>query len=826
MADRFPLILNTSANQIQEIASGDTLDLTGSNIKGVGIITAGNLSGNIIAGAGSSNIVSGVGTFADLRVGGDTSFSEDLVVTGNARVTGILTVGTSSIILNDSANTIKVGTALTLGHTQGLQFHTQNLHSAGFDVNQINVSGASTIGGNLDANGDLDVDGHTNLDNLSVAGVSTVTGAVTTGDHITLSGVNPRITFTDSNHNPDFELYGSAGNFKIWDATNSVGRLIVNSAGHVDIPGNLSVGGVLTYEDVTNIDSVGIVTAREGVFLPDLKQLKIGNTSAAPDLYLWHNSSTGNSNISNKTGDLFIQGNNGSGTVVNQIAVKSNASVELNYQGTKKVETTSYGVKTSGEVEIDSGHLRGDSTNGLRMFSDSTATHGITLTTSDHLVPSTDSTSDLGLTGTRWANVYADTLYGDGSNITALNGSAIASGTVPVARIGTGTKNNTTFYRGDGTFQVVSTDLVGDTSPQLGGNLDVNTKNIVFGDSSDGSSDDVLKFGAGTDMFMYHNGSHNYITGVTGNMYIRNQSSGSHIYFNSHANTEFYTNNGNNNSLKLLNASSVQLYWGGTGAKHFETVAAGLNFCGSNADQLQWQKSNNLLKFRDGTKAVFGEGDDLQIHGGEGGASAVINSANGDLFFRHGTEEQLILRDDGAVELYEDGTKRFETTSTGVKVSGDHNQIINSIVVSGNGTGAAGSVGHTASNNEGIFWHTDTTEYGIWREAGAWSGNYQQLNIHWQTGIVINGGSAHGLSGVRFASHTYPQTTNSYDLGSTTLKWRNIYTQDMHLSNEGTDGNDVDQTWGDWTIQEGSSDLFLLNNRNGKKYKFNLTEVN
>ena len=35
MADKFPLILNTSANQIQEIASGDNLDLTGNNIKGV-----------------------------------------------------------------------------------------------------------------------------------------------------------------------------------------------------------------------------------------------------------------------------------------------------------------------------------------------------------------------------------------------------------------------------------------------------------------------------------------------------------------------------------------------------------------------------------------------------------------------------------------------------------------------------------------------------------------------------------------------------------------------------------------------------------------------
>ena len=46
----------------------------------------------------------------------------------------------------------------------------------------------------------------------------------------------------------------------------------------------------------------------------------------------------------------------------------------------------------------------------------------------------------------------------------------------------------------------------------------------------------------------------------------------------------------------------------------------------------------------------------------------------------------------------------------------------------------------------------------------------------------------------------------------------------MHYSNEG-DGP-VDGTWGSYTIQEGENDLFLLNNRNGKKYKFNLTEVN
>ncbi len=56
------------------------------------------------------------------------------------------------------------------------------------------------------------------------------------------------------------------------------------------------------------------------------------------------------------------------------------------------------------------------------------------------------------------------------------------------------------------------------------------------------------------------------------------------------------------------------------------------------------------------------------------------------------------------------------------------------------------------------------------------------------------------------------------------LRWRNIYTNDLNLSNEGS-SNDFDGTWGDYTIQEGESDLFLINNRNGKKYKFNLTEV-
>ena len=66
----------------------------------------------------------------------------------------------------------------------------------------------------------------------------------------------------------------------------------------------------------------------------------------------------------------------------------------------------------------------------------------------------------------------------------------------------TGVCTATSFSGSGANLTGIDTDLVSDTSPQLGGNLDVNTKNILFGDSSDGSSDDVLIFGAGSDLII------------------------------------------------------------------------------------------------------------------------------------------------------------------------------------------------------------------------------------------------------------------------------------------------------------------------------------
>ena len=42
--------------------------------------------------------------------------------------------------------------------------------------------------------------------------------------------------------------------------------------GNLTVSGTVGIAGTLTYEDVTNLDSVGLVTAREGVFIPDRKK--------------------------------------------------------------------------------------------------------------------------------------------------------------------------------------------------------------------------------------------------------------------------------------------------------------------------------------------------------------------------------------------------------------------------------------------------------------------------------------------------------------------------------------------------------------------------
>ncbi len=129
---------------------------------------------------------------------------------------------------------------------------------------------------------------------------------------------------------------------------------------------------------------------------------------------------------------------------------------------------------------------------------------------------------------------------------------------------------------------------------------------------------------------------------------------------------------------------------------------------------------------------------------------------------------------------------------------------------SADGRLAIGSAGQVLKVNSGA----NGLEYGVVDSTALKDGS----------GNVIVQASASAVS-VTAGKHLNPATTNTTDLGTSSLRWRNLYTQDLQLSNESTGGNDVDGTWGNWTLQEGENDIFMINNRNGKKYKINLTEV-
>ena len=135
-----------------------------------------------------------------------------------------------------------------------------------FNVGSVqNASGNFTVGQNLSVTGNLTVSGDTTLAaGSSVAFATTAfnVSGLSTGSNITANGIiGAAVT--------------STGIVKITDTTASTnsgdGSLVISGgvgiAKSLNVAGNLSVGGTLTYEDVQRIDSIGIVTAGGGLYV-------------------------------------------------------------------------------------------------------------------------------------------------------------------------------------------------------------------------------------------------------------------------------------------------------------------------------------------------------------------------------------------------------------------------------------------------------------------------------------------------------------------------------------------------------------------------------
>ena len=68
---------------------------------------------------------------------------------------------------------------------------------------------------------------------LTVGGALSASGTCTLGQTVSINGTNPQLQFVDSNHNPDYSIYGSNGRFTVYDATNSAERFRISSTGKI-----------------------------------------------------------------------------------------------------------------------------------------------------------------------------------------------------------------------------------------------------------------------------------------------------------------------------------------------------------------------------------------------------------------------------------------------------------------------------------------------------------------------------------------------------------------------------------------------------------------
>lgn len=351
------------------------------------------------------------------------------------------------------------------------------------------------------------------------------------------------------------------------------------------------------------------------------------------------------------------------------------------------------------------------------------------------------------------------------------------------------TQNNTvTVQQGDATTVTVTTqgpqgpagaagaglsNVVDDTSPQLGGDLASNSFDIKFADN------DKALFGDSDDLQIFHDGTHSRIKDTgTGRLFIHSND------------TQFLNAAGSETIAKFTEDGAVEL-------RHnndikFVTSADGVNL--PDNSKLQLGDSQDLQIFHDGSQSVIKDNGTGQLLISGENTVAITNAA--------ATENYARFLNNGAVELYHNNVKRCETSADGLNLPDNSKLQL--------GDSQDLQIFHDSANS----FIKDSGTGGLIINTDAFQVKDQSNSTFALTAVPTS------FVKLFFNNSVKLETTSS---GVTVTG--SVTTQDINMSNLNGTANEVDNTKGSWSIQEGADDLFLINRVSGKKYKFNLTEV-
>ena len=390
------------------------------------------------------------------------------------------------------------------------------------ELDNVNISGVTTFVGNIDANGDIDVDGHTELDNVNIAGVTTFAGAIdangdldvdgeTELDNLNVAGVSTYAGALDINSDIDVDGHTELDNLNVSGVSTFVGQLNAGAiaAASATFTGNVSIAGTLTYQDVTNVDSLGIGTFRTGLNVSGGQldvgsNIKLGNAGVITATSF----SGSGANLTGLTGASAAT--YGSATVTPVITVDANgrisnittATISGGGGGTggKFVENSS-GIHTLGNVgigtttasdklkvlgdlaftgalKVTSLGLSGSNGQYLKSVGSGVTWASFPTARTAGIATATDGQTSFSFTyNAGFLDVYVNGVKLAPTEFTATNGSTVvlAHGAFAGDQVQFVSFNTTASGGGGGSG---ISEVVQDTTPQLGGNLDLNSKII------------------------------------------------------------------------------------------------------------------------------------------------------------------------------------------------------------------------------------------------------------------------------------------------------------------------------------------------------------
>jgi len=593
-----------------------------------------------------------------------------------------------------------------------------------------------------------------------------------------------------------------AGVMNFYKSDGTLGSLQLNGCNFNTTNGistfnNLNVGGTLTYEDVKNVDSVGIISARTSIHV-----------------------GAGISAVGIITGTSF----RGDGSQLTGIGLVSDAQENTvagtnagdSFSGTSAINNTIYGYDagtniTSGDKNTLVGHKAGDA---ITTGSFNEAFGGMALSA----LQTADSNTAVGYGACGSVTTGSNTGIGfetlniasTGSNNTGCGFQALrllGAGSYNVAygykslwacgQSSGGNKNTAVGYRaGDGISSGENNICIGyyaDASAATVSNeITIGDANInklrVPGIGLTVTSEGLNLAGAaeftGIVTASSYRGDGSALTGIASTEFVHAQTLAVVGISSISDVLKFPTNvsstpsaSGNvhiyrhDNQLKMCGGSGILFeeggfsrWWVSSGALHPHSGTH--NNLGNTTDRVGNAYIQTSVDLIDNAKLKIGTGDDLEIfhdashsriHNNTGllllecdGTGIEINSGAS-------TENMAKFLKDGAVELYHNNSKKFETSSAGVTITGD-------LTVTGSAPGGAstGQLYVNAKNGSGSASDTGENVYAGYRSGSALaSGAAENAFYGWEAGRYVTTGDYNTFLGPQAGENTTTSSNNT-----------------------------------------------------------------